>query len=204
MQIVEHSAELLWVTADPEQTIAKIARTCYKSEDRDTPESNIDLIKRLLNLKHLAMFDHASASIKFVTDRGITHELVRHRMAAFAQESTRYCNYSKNKFGNEITVVKPIQLVEETPAWNVWVKGCKDAEINYIDLIANGASPQIARAVLPTCVKTEIVMTCDFTEWMHVFKLRRSPKAHPDMQHLIGLAYNILIEQAPNIFKEIL
>lgn len=200
MQIVEPSAELLWVTPDPEQTIAQIARTCYKSEDRGTPEFNENLVKRLLGLRHLAMFDHASASIKFITDRGVSHELVRHRMAGYAQESTRYCDYSLNKFGKEITVIKP-RLLKNV---EIWQSACLIAEREYFALLEAGESSQHARAVLPTCLKTEIVVTCDFTEWLHIIKLRTDKKAHPDIQHLISLAHNILKEQAPIVFKEIL
>ena len=200
VRIVQPSAELVWITPDAEQTIARIARTCYKSEDKDSPEANQRLLERLLSLNHLAMFDHASASIRFVTDRGVSHELIRHRMAGYAQESTRYCNYSKDKFDNQITVIKPVDLVEDSMEWRIWMRACNDAEIAYLSLIGVHVSPQIARSVLPTCLKTEIVMTCDFTEWRHVIALRTSPKAHPDIQYLIGLAHQILHKEAPTIF----
>jgi thymidylate synthase (FAD) len=121
-------------------------------------------------------------------------------MAGYAQESTRYCNYSKDKFDNQITVIKPVDLVEDSMEWRIWMRACNDAEIAYLSLIGVHVSPQIARSVLPTCLKTEIVMTCDFTEWRHVIALRTSPKAHPDIQYLIGLAHQILHKEAPTIF----
>lgn len=210
VKIVEPSVELVWATPDLEQMIAKIARTCYKSEG--TEEGNIKLLKRLKDSGHLAMMDHASISIKVITDRGMTHEIVRHRIGVgYAQESTRYCNYSKEKFGKEISVIKPSGIKikgdfhvepEDCIIYDTWLKACENSQAAYFNLINEGVQPQTARAVLPTCLKTEIVITGSITYWLHFIELRRSSKAHPDMQILAGRIYNILAYLAPNIFTE--
>jgi thymidylate synthase (FAD) len=214
IKIVEPSATLVWATPDAEQTIAFIARTCYQSEDLSSEDSDKKLIQKLIDRKHWPMFDHASMSIKFVTDRGITHELVRHRIAAYAQESTRYCNYSKDKFDNQISVILPNGINEVQPGMEfeeddiytskdiVWLKNMQDCEKAYFDLLQSGCTPQIARSVLPTCLKTSIVMTASFTEWLHVFRLRLSPQAHPDMRSLMQKAKEIAQSIAPIIFSD--
>ena len=200
VKIVEPSASLIWVTPNAEKTIVDIARTCYKSEG--TPESDARLLQRLLANFHLAMFDHASASIRFITDRGISHEAVRHRKANFAQESTRYCNYTQEKFGNEITVVKPLGIT--TTSYEAWIGACKESERAYRQLldVCKDISPQVARSVLPTCLKTELVVTCTFSTWINFFRERLSPRAHPDMVLLARQALEILQIEAPNVFKE--
>ena len=214
VRIVEPSATLVWATPEAERTIAFIARTCYQSEDSSDIDSDELLIQKLIAKKHWPMFDHASLSIKFVTDRGITHELVRHRIAAYAQESTRYCNYTKEKFANQISVILPNGINEVQPGTEfeeddvytskdiVWLNNMQDCEKAYFDLLQLGYTPQIARSVLPTCLKTSIVMTASFTEWLHVFRLRLSPQAHPDMRSLMQKAKEIAQAIAPIVFSD--
>lgn len=131
---------------------------------------------------------HQDVTVKFVCDRGVSHEIVRHRVASFAQESTRYCNYSKAKFGNEITVVRPSWCVKDTEFYRAWVAGCADAEKVYFTLINMGCSPQEARSVLPNSLKTEIIVTMNLDGWDHFFNLRCASSAHPDMQEVAGMA----------------
>jgi len=204
VRIVEPSATLVWATPDAERIIAFIARTCYQSEDSSDIDSDELLIRKLIDKKHWPMFDHASLSIKFVTDRGITHELVRHRIAAYAQESTRYCNYTKEKFANQISVILPNGINEVQPGTSgfVWLENMRDCEKAYFDLLQSGCTPQIARSVLPTCLKTSIIMTASFTEWLHVFRLRLSPQAHPDMRSLMQKAKEIAQAIAPIVFSD--
>ncbi len=199
MKIVGQSAELMWITPDPEKTIEKIARVCYKSENAITADSYKGMIRNLLKNRHGAMLEHASASIKFVTERGVSHELVRHRVASFAQESSRYCNYAKDKFGREITVVKPPYL---NPADEIlWRTALAISEESYMKMIDNKVRPEIARSVLPTCLKTEIVVTANFREWLHIFSLRLdAQKAHPQIVELMGHAKAILDVHAPTVF----
>lgn len=144
MKIIKPSFEIL--TPIDEASIYKqiesIARTCYKSEDKITDESAPKMVKGLLKRNHLAMIEHAHVSVKFICDRGVSHEIVRHRIASYAQESTRYCNYSQGKFGNEITVIKPLFFDEGTPEYIIWEESCMQAEKAYNELIEMGRSPQ--------------------------------------------------------------
>ena len=127
---------------------------------------------------------HASQTVRFTVDRGISHELVRHREASFSQESTRYCNYSKDKFGNEITVIKPCFWDENSELYAIWKNSMFECEESYFRLLGKGASPQEARSVLPTELKTEVVMTTNLAGWDNFFKQRTSPAAHPQMREV--------------------
>ena len=131
---------------------------------------------------------HEILSVKFTVDRGVTHELVRMRDCSFAQESTRYCNYSKGKFGNEITVIKPCFWNEDTEVFNEWKMGCEESEKSYFILLNEGATPQEARDVLPTSVKADIIMTTNIREWVHILELRAlgtTGKPHPQMEEVM-------------------
>lgn len=139
------------------------------------------MVKALVKSKHEAMLEHFSFSVKFIVDRGVSHELVRHRVASFAQESTRYCNYGHE---GEITVIKPLYLSDCGEDYNLWRKACVVAEKQYLDMLAYRFSPQEARAVLPNSLKTEVVMTANLREWRHFFSLRAcgtTGKPHPQM-----------------------
>jgi len=159
--------------------LERIARVCYKSEDKICEGSAERLIRALIKHEHEAMLEHVSFSVKFTVDRGISHEIVRHRIASFAQESTRYCNYS----GEGIGVIVPSYL-DKGSEYRLWASMCEEAEDAYTALIQSGKTPQEARAVLPTCLKTELVMTANLREWRHFFKLRAlgtTGKLHPQM-----------------------
>jgi thymidylate synthase (FAD) len=166
--------------------IERSARTCYKSEGACQPGSASPFVRKIAQvLKHASVIEHACATVRFVCDRGVTHELVRHRLASFSQESTRYCNYSGDKFGNEITVIATPFWENTDARYHQWYKACKDAEDAYLALLSSGASPQEARSVLPNSLKTEIVMTANLREWRHVFTLRAAKEAHPQMRQLM-------------------
>lgn len=197
--------------------IERIGRVCYKSEDRITEdgESAKKFVKMLINNGHEAMIEHSFLSVKFTTDRGVTHELVRHRIASFAQESTRYCNYTKDKFGSEISVIsmdgglsldqKAKGLTGETLQLIIdeWCSAMEDAERHYFRMIELGASPQIARGVLPNSVKTEITVSANYREWRNFFKLRVPMSAHPQMRELTIPLLKELKERIPVIFDDI-
>ena len=164
--------------------IERVARTCYKSEGKIKDGSARKMVAGLIKSGHDAMLEHASVTVKFVVDRGISHELVRHRMASFAQESTRYCNYIKDDFGSEITFIIPKYLDGESAAHDAWKDTMKYCEDAYFKLLDIGLTPQEARAVLPNSTKTEVVMTANLREWRHFFKLRAlgtTGKPHPQM-----------------------
>ena len=164
--------------------LEQCGRVCYKSEDKITEGSAEKFVAGIIKRGHEAVLEHCSFTVKFICDRGVSHEIVRHRMASYCQESTRYCNYSKDVFGSEITVIRPSFLTEGTPGWQYWKVACRMAEKSYFELLDWGCTPQEARAVLPTCLKTEVVMTANLREWRHFLKLRCSPAAHPQMREV--------------------
>lgn len=200
MRIVEPSAELLWITPNAAQIIELAGRTCYKSEDRITDDSAATFVRMLIERGHEAVIEHACASFRIITDRGITHEIVRHRIASYAQESTRYCNYGKEKFGREIAVIQPPDLTPDAEA--AWRASCESAEAAYFQMLDAGATPQMARAVLPTCLKTEIVMTANFREWRHYLTLRLAKAAHPQIIEVSRQIRDCLVRECPQVFGE--
>lgn len=178
-------------------------RTCYKSEDKITSHSSIEFAQRLLKLGHLSVIEHASATVRFVCDRGVTHEIVRHRLASYSQESTRYANYSDQRFGSEITVIKPCFWDEKSREYVIWSESMKQAEKTYLKLIEMGASPQQARSVLPNSLKTEIVVTCNIREWRHIFSLRCDSAAHPQMRELMIPLLEEFAKHIPVLFDDL-
>ena len=149
------------------------------------------------------MIEHASLTVRFTCDRGVSHEIVRHRLAAYCQESTRYCNYSKDGFGGEITVIKPMSFDCSDSPYRIWKRSCENAEVAYFDLLNEGCTPQEARSVLPNSLKTEVVMTADMREWRHFIRLRCAPAAHPDMRVVARLLYDLLKSTYPVFFEDI-
>ena len=153
------------------------------------------------NLHPFERMTHAAYTVKFVCDRGVTHEIVRHRLASYCQESTRYCNYSKGKFDGELTFIKPCFFRGEKSAKYVtWMNAMKLAEQYYFDLLNFGATPQEARTVLPNSLKAELVMTARADEWLWFFKLRTAEAAHPQMQEVAKMAKGLLFCTDPDVF----
>ena len=204
MKIVNASYEITsWLLgAEMLQMIEQSGRVCYKSEDKITDDSAPAFVAMLIKRGHEAMLEHGPAiTVKFTVDRGVSHEMVRHRIASFAQESTRYCNYGSGKFGNEITVIEPIGLTIEQYA--IWESICRLCEGYYMSLIEKGLSPQMARSVLPNSLKTEIVITANPREWRHIFKLRTADAAHPQMREVMCPLLAELKMQIPVLFDDI-
>lgn len=170
---------------DPQtlEIIEKAGRTAYKSEDKIDSESYKNFIRKIIDSKHESVLEHRIITVKLVCDRGVTHEIVRHRIGSYTQESTRYCNYAKDKFGNEITVIDIVDFMD-TQQYQIWEEAMHFAEKCYMDLVATGCTPQIARSVLPNSLKTEIVITYNLREWRHFFTLRTSKAAHPQMKEI--------------------
>lgn len=195
--------------------IEKIARTCYKSEDLINDESAEKMIKKLIKMNHLAMIEHASVSVLFTCDRGVTHEIVRHRVASYAQESTRYVNYSKDKFGNEIgyidiaggialdTKMKDLPVETIDAIISEWHQACIDAEKHYMKMLELGATPQIARSVLNNSTKSDINVTMNLREWRHFFGLRCDSPAHPQMRELVIPLLKEMSEVIPIVFDDL-
>lgn len=230
MRIVEPKYEILTDISEGGikelQQIERVARVCYKSEDKITPdgESAKKLVGFLVKQGHEAMLEHSQLSVLFTCDRGIANELVRHRIASFAQESTRYCNYSKEKFGGELSFILPFYIPDEPKEnaikaassteelkkletdyqiHNAWYWTCDDAEKSYKTLIANGMRPEQARCVLPLCLKTEIVVTANYREWRNIFKLRTPVAAHPQMRELMCPLLLEVQKKIPVVFDDI-
>ena len=186
--------------------IEVIARVCYKSENKITEDgaSAEKLVRFLVSQGHEAMLEHASLSVVFTCDRGVANELVRHRIASFAQESTRYCNYAGDRFGGEISVIRPYWCEDGSEAFKSWVTACSAAEKEYMHMLNDlHLRPEQARCVLPLCLKTEIVVTANYREWRNIFKLRTPVAAHPQMRELMCPLLKELQKRIPVIFDDI-
>lgn len=199
------------------QHIEQIGRVCYKSEDSITAdgESAKKFVAMLIRNGHEAMIEHSFLSVKFTVDRGVSHELVRHRIASFAQESTRYCNYAKDKFGAECGFIylepgimldnkmKKMTGEEIALVMSEWQSAMEDAERHYMKMLELGATPQIARSVLPNSTKTEITVSTNYREWRNFFKLRTPITAHPQMREVTIPLLQELKEKIPVMFDDI-
>ena len=205
MKVIPPSHKILFM---PERDsilklIERIGRTCYKSEDRVTEDSAKDFVKRLIRSGHHSVIEHSNITVHFICDRGVSHELVRHRLASYSQESTRYANYSQEKFGKEITVIRPFFWAENSPQCAEWLAAMKQAETHYLNLIELGARPEEARSVLPTGLKTEVVMSCNIREWRHVLDLRCSKASHPQMREVMLPLLREFHERVPVFFDDL-
>lgn len=217
MKIVSPSFEVITPIDGMEilKTIESVGRTCYKSEDKITDNSCISFVQRIINSSHEAVIEHYNITVRLTNDRGVSHEEVRHRIASYAQESTRYCNYTKDKFDSEITYIDIQGGIELDPKvsklsadiqakiYDEWVKACLDAERHYNNMISLGATPQIARSVLNNSTKTEICITMNLREWRHFFKLRCAPSAHPQMREIAIMLLKAFKTLIPHVFDDI-
>ncbi len=183
--------------------IEKAGRTCYKSEDKITDESAKKFVAGIIKSGHHSVIEHEKITIRVICDRGVTHEIVRHRIGSYSQESTRYCNYSKDKFGKEITVIEPVFWKTSDPQYGVWKDACEYVEKAYFKLLEMGATPQEARSVLPNSLKTEIIITFNLREWQHYFTVRSSKRAHPQMREVAIPLLEEFKKLIPVIFDDI-
>lgn len=178
-------------------------RVCYKSENKIAEGSAEQFLANIIKRGHEAVLEHCSITVRFVCDRGVSHEIVRHRLASYCMESQRYCNYGKDKFGGDITFIKPLFVEEGTDEYYYWSCACKSAEEAYFMLLEKGCKPEEARSVLPNSVKTELVMTANIREWRHFLKLRTSPAAHPEMRRLANQLLDAFKLVIPVLFDDI-
>ena len=212
MILVKPSFEILAISENPLPLIELAGRTCYKSEDKITPKSAMAFVDMVTRRGHHSVIEHAFATVKIICDRGVTHEIVRHRLCSFSQESTRYCNYK----GGVTFVIPPwvnlkpceVQQIDKFPNttcqadWN-WLKAIHMAEGEYVHLLTLNWSPQQARSVLPNSTKTEIVITANVREWRHIFTLRCSKDAHPQMREVMIPLHKEMKSIIPVIFDDI-
>lgn len=206
MKIIEPNYEILTPINGEEvlKLLEEVARTCYKSEDKIEDGSAKRMVSMLIKNGHEAMIEFFDIIVKFTHNRGFSHEMVRHRLCSFAQESTRYCNYSADKFDGEITVIMPYWIkeacVQDSRDWKYTMEIC---ETTYLRILSNGLSPQAVRGVLPNDLKTEIVVKANLREWRAIFKLRTAPSAHPDMRRVMIPLLQELKEKIPVVFDDI-
>lgn len=211
MRIVDPSVKVYFYMIDalnrdgnrmsPVEVIERVARTCYRSEDRIGEGSADKMVRSLRERGHHAMLEFCDALAVITADRGLTHELVRHRLASYAQESTRFCNYGRGKFGGEITVIRQPGLSGQ--AEEVWREAMKTAERHYLSLIGLGVQPQIARSVLPIGLKTEICIKANLREWRHIFMMRCSPAAHPIIRGVMLEVLSKMNLMIPAVYDDI-
>lgn len=179
------------------------ARNCYKSEDKITDDSARKMVKKLIEMGHEAMIEHFNITVRLITDIGVLKDLSRHRLVSFAVESTRYCMYSKDKFGSQLTVMEPPVLEKGTEAYNIWLKGMEDIEKAYNSLAAMGYKADVCRTLLPHGLKVEMIMTSNLREWRHIFKLRCAPAAHPTVQQVMKMLLREFKAKIPVVFDDI-
>lgn len=204
MKIIKPSAEVYGPEYNYALIVTEMAgRVCYRSEDKQTGNSAEDFIRRLIKRGHESVLEHIVITIKTVCDRGISHQIVRHRIAAYSQESTRYCNYTADKFGNEITVIEPLFFDPGSELHGYWQAACKFAEIAYFTMINAGATAEEARLVLPHSVKTTLVMTYNLRQWRHFIRERTAPAAHPQMREVAKMILAQLKELYPVFFEDL-
>lgn len=197
MRTVQQSHEILNVTLDAILMIEQAGRTCYQSDHKIEPGSAAVFLAKILKRGHESVIEHASMTVRFITDRGVSHEIVRHRLAAYSQESTRYCDYGDY----EIAFVEPPGLDAYSRDW--WYRIMQDCEHTYRMMRDRGVKPEIARSVLPNALKTDIVMTANLREWRHVFKLRTAKAAHPQMRELMRPLLREARELLPGVFDDV-
>lgn len=187
--------------------IEMAGRTCYRSEannDSGDLDKTYEFVKRLIKSGHESVLEHSSMTVIFVVDRALSHEIVRHRLASFSQESTRYCNYSKDKFSNELTFIKPETSLDSYGLFGEeFLNTCYEAERRYLKLTSEGVPPEIARDILPNCLATKLVVTANYREWRHIFKLRTAKAAHPKLRRVMLYLLDDVKKIIPVVFDDI-
>lgn len=202
MHILQPTVEVLPIYGDGTgilRLLEFIGRTCYKSEDKITETSAPGFVQKLINLGHEAMIEHAIISMKWTCDRGVSHEVVRHRLASYAQESTRYCNYGKSG----VAFIEPFFFAKGTKGYDLWAYECQHSELTYLALLDAGYTPQEARTVLNNSTKTEIWITLNVREWRHFLTMRAAKAAHPQMRQNAIPTLKYLQSKVPLLFADI-
>jgi thymidylate synthase (FAD) len=210
MYLIRPYHNIEFIQSNALELIEAAGRTCYKSEEKITANSSERFVAMVIRRGHHSVIEHASMTVRFICDRGVTHEIVRHRLFAFSQESTRFCNYK----GGMTFIIPPwfdllegeyhnAILAHRGHSDEIWLDAMLNAEQIYIQLLANGQTPQQARSVLPNSLKTEIVCTANFREWRHVFSLRCASSAHPQMQEIMRPLLDEVKTRVPVVFDDI-
>lgn len=185
------------------EKLERIGRVCYKSECKIDEGSAKNFLQNIIKRKHESVLEHVNLSIRIVCDRGVSHEIVRHRIASYSQESTRYCNYANDKFNSELTFIKPCFWTEDSEEYKLWKSTMLDIEKSYMNLVHRGVKPQEARSLLPNSIKTELVMTMNIRSWRNFLNLRTDVSAHPQIREVAFMILNELKSQIPILFDDI-
>lgn len=213
MQVVNSSITIMDTLNESDllQKIELAGRTCYKSEGRITKDSAKKFVDMIIKNGHLSVLEHASITVRIICDRGVSHELVRHRIASYSQESTRYVNYKKKdgctfiipSLLGEGANIKDITLNNAKRMIRLWVEAMQSSENAYNDLLDSGATPESARSVLPNSLKTEVVATMNIRTWRHVIEQRTSLYAHPDIRVVFTSLLKEFKKELPALFGDI-
>lgn len=181
------------------RSLERYGRTCYQSEGRTTANSATNFVRRLIRQGHFSVIEHEKITARIVCDRGVSHEIVRHRLGSYSQESTRYCDYARTA---GLKVIEPLFFARDSAKYRIWLKAMQDAEAAYQSLRAVGAAPQEARLVLPHSVKTEIIVTFNLREWRHFFHQRCGAGAHPQIREVAIMLLKQMQAYLPVVFED--
>ncbi len=217
VKLVEPKFELIDAKTDEEyaKKIELCARNCYKSEGNITTDSCYKMVSRLIKLGHMAMLEHDSITVKFTMDVGAYKDLTRHRLCAYAIESTRWCNYTGDKYGNELTFIKPVHIPEGTELFRLWYKHREQEEKAYFELVEeatnypsqingiNTSKVDIGRMELSHSLKADVIVTANLREWRHIFKTRCDTHAHPTLRNLMCQFLRYCIKNYPTFFNDL-
>ena len=207
VKIVEPSVEIITEIDGDKilKTIERAARTCYKTEDNISEDASSakKMISKLIEMGHTAMIEFADVHVILTADTGVLKDLTRHRHCSFAVESTRYCNYSKGKFGNEITVIKPCNIEEGSKEYDLWLDCMNNIETTYNQMAELGCKPDQLRMLLPHSLKCNINLKANVREWRHIFSLRCAKAAHPSVQEIMKMVLVEFHKQIPILFDDL-
>lgn len=202
MRIIQPSVKInaTELKRDKINNLVNYARVCYQSGDSSGDPHMF--LKRIIKRGHESVIEHEKVTVTFLVDRGVANQIIRHRIASYCQESTRYCNYSLDRFGNEITVIEPFFYRNREKEYQLWKATCQNAEMAYLELLKTG-TPEEARSVLPNSLKTELVTTYNLREWRHFFFLRCSREAHPQLRQVTIPLLLVFRRTFPPLFDDI-
>jgi thymidylate synthase (FAD) len=203
VKIINASTEIMAIHGADLTLIEQAGRTCYKSECKIGPGTAEKFVASIINRGHESVIEHSLMTVRFIVDRGVSHEIVRHRIASYSQESTRYANYSKDQFGNELTFIRPFFYNDKPKRFDSWLRVMQCAEDEYLALLADGSTPQEARSVLPNSLKTEVVMSANFRSWRNFFKQRTAAAAHPQMREVTVPLLEQVRPRVPVVFDNL-
>ena len=186
------------------KNIERACRTCYRSEEKITGESYKNLLKNCINRGHESVLEHEKITVRLTCDIGVYKDLTRHRAGtAFSIESTRYCNYGKDKFDRSIKVIEPCNIEKDTPEYLEWYNCMEYIEQTYLKMCDMGCKPDQLRMILPHSTAAQVTMTCNIREWKHIFGLRANSHAHPSIQQLLIPLLLKFKQDMPEIFDSV-